>query len=651
MNDDDDDDFDPDFDEDDEPPEIILALLTLSAEWLLADPNPQAFIARMAAEGPVRFGEMLEADDSTAVLKTQHSAAEQAAHEVGFFRALAWAIASAMPLPVHGFKPHKLPLPGRNEPCVCGSGKKFKHCCAPFFNHLPELPPDMLGGLVVRALPPSAWPALPAQHVAPGMVVAAAELLSDDGRDDDAIRLLEPWAQLPAPWPDGRADLLDLLGDFYLEAQRQPEREQLARDMVQRGGKAVQSLGWQRLCLLATDAGDEAAARAAFENAQRLAPNDPRVALLEVTTLLGQGEAGRARERAAFHVKRLSRLPDAADMADQIEALAEFADPNSELSRSTDAMLGGPAALPRVLIELEQWLAGLPAPKLRLTLPKLPCDDLGELQPTATVKRALRLWDESFGPTPILMAWHTAGRESLDALGHDDWLRVLQAHPTLVDSFEVLDALLMMVKEIPVDEVADLRALLTVRAQCLWQLLAERQPRALCEWAWSGNRPALRLLADWVMQDDTPRADHAYPWLMQLVRVRNPHDNHGLRERLAAVALRRGESAQALALCEHYPDDMVGMTLLHARALLAEGRLAEAGAVVESALERNTHLRELLLATKAPRMPEGERYKVGSADEARIALVNQFDLWREDAAVRAWLAGRLVGTTTRDLFE
>lgn len=20
-------------------------------------------------------------------------------------------------------------LPGRNEPCLCGSGKKFKHCC------------------------------------------------------------------------------------------------------------------------------------------------------------------------------------------------------------------------------------------------------------------------------------------------------------------------------------------------------------------------------------------------------------------------------------------------------------------------------------------------------------------------------------------
>jgi uncharacterized protein YecA (UPF0149 family) len=23
----------------------------------------------------------------------------------------------------------RVPLPGRNEPCFCGSGKKYKHCC------------------------------------------------------------------------------------------------------------------------------------------------------------------------------------------------------------------------------------------------------------------------------------------------------------------------------------------------------------------------------------------------------------------------------------------------------------------------------------------------------------------------------------------
>jgi uncharacterized protein YecA (UPF0149 family) len=34
-------------------------------------------------------------------------------------------------LPILGRKPfkRKRPLPGRNDKCPCGSGKKFKHCC------------------------------------------------------------------------------------------------------------------------------------------------------------------------------------------------------------------------------------------------------------------------------------------------------------------------------------------------------------------------------------------------------------------------------------------------------------------------------------------------------------------------------------------
>jgi len=30
---------------------------------------------------------------------------------------------------VYGLKEIRIDLPGRNDPCVCGSGKKFKKCC------------------------------------------------------------------------------------------------------------------------------------------------------------------------------------------------------------------------------------------------------------------------------------------------------------------------------------------------------------------------------------------------------------------------------------------------------------------------------------------------------------------------------------------
>ena len=629
-------------------PDPTLDLLATSAEWLLANPDPKAFVERLVREGPARFAAMLRVGlDPDEVLAVGPGAAspEAVAQDGRFFSSLGWAIASAMPLPTNSFRARRLPMPGRNDACVCGSGAKFKQCCATFFAHLPPFEPDLMLALVIRAMPAAQWAGLPRFHVSPDAVAAAAELLCDEGRTDEAAALLLPWAQLPAPWPDGRADLLDLLGDLYLDLGMQVERGRLAESMVKHGGKLMQSMGWQRLCLMATDAGDDSAARDAFQKAQRLTPNDPRVALLEVTSLLGQGESERARERAAFHVKRLSRLPEAQGMSEQLAALAEFADAESQLSRRSDAMFreaAQPSAPLRKLAMLEAWLAALPAPKLRLTLPAASCSDLGELRPNAAAKKALRQWHDAFGFDAPLMAWETAGdQEALDAFDRDEWLPLLQAQPLLADCFEVIDGLNLILDVVPLPETAAVQSLLLTRALDMWQLVRVRHPNALCEWAWLGNRPALRLLA-WRSQiDASKKADGSFEWLQYLVNVLNPHDNHGLRQRLAAVYLRRGDVAEALALCERYPDDAPGMALLHARALLAAERLPEASTLLDQALERNAHLRKLLLGSRAPRRPDVPSYTVGSLDDARLTLSGQFDLWRDDLAVRKWLRQKL----------
>ena len=39
-------------------------------------------------------------------------------------------IGNVTPVPENRFRPRKQPKPERNAPCLCGSGKKFKHCCA-----------------------------------------------------------------------------------------------------------------------------------------------------------------------------------------------------------------------------------------------------------------------------------------------------------------------------------------------------------------------------------------------------------------------------------------------------------------------------------------------------------------------------------------
>jgi hypothetical protein len=39
------------------------------------------------------------------------------------------AILNHLPDPRNDFRPRKLPEPGRNDPCPCASGRKYKQCC------------------------------------------------------------------------------------------------------------------------------------------------------------------------------------------------------------------------------------------------------------------------------------------------------------------------------------------------------------------------------------------------------------------------------------------------------------------------------------------------------------------------------------------
>jgi tetratricopeptide (TPR) repeat protein len=642
---------------------LIEDLMRVAARWLLADADPHRFINRLAQAGPRLFGDLFTAPPGLAK-------GEAAVAQAQFFRSFGWAIASAMPLPANGFAPRKLPLPGRNEACICGSLKKFKHCCAPVFEHLPAFETEGLGVVMLAELPRKQWASLPATGVPPRMVTEAAAMLCDSGDEKLACALLEPWAKLPAPWPAARMPLLDLLCDVYLDLGHPRKRQKLALAMVEHGDVPVQSAGWRRLSMMAADAGDADASHHAFERAQRLTPDEPDVALLEVTTLLGSGQHERAAERASFHAKRLSRLPHAAALADEIAMfeklgrgefppLPEFDDDEMDGDDGSTGSGGARGAAGRSMVgvlepdspfnELRRWAEALPPPRLRLRFDGATPTDMGALAPAAALLAPLARWQKAFGWQAPTMAWETAGPEALDVFADERWSALLQRDPRLADCFEVLDGLMLVLDLVPLGLAAGLQAILMQRALALWAELRQQRPQARCEWAYLGNRPALRLLARRVELDTTPQADESFDWLQALVEVLNPHDNHGLRERLAAVYLRRGQATQALALCGRYPDDFVGMQLLHVRALLALQRLDEAAAMLNTALAANPHVRALLLARRAPRDPGVPSYAVGSLEQAKVAVGLQHDLWR-DAPVRHWLQAQLSGAPGQGLF-
>jgi len=642
--------FDDDDEPDDERAELIEQLLRTSARWLLEDPDPQAYIERLVLQGPRLFGALL--DDPSAPSAPGKVLQQQ------FFRSFGWAIASVMPLPTQGFVARKLPLPGCNEPCLCKSGRKFKHCCAPVYEGVPAFDPEQLGAFMVLTMPRKAWAGLPATRVSPHSVLMAAMTLRDEGEDRAALAMLEPWARQPAPWPATRAPLLDLLCDTYLDEGHPVKRRKLAQAMVDKGEVPVRSAGWRRLSMMASDAGDSDGARHAFEMAQRLTPDEPDVALLEVTTLLGSHQRERAAERAAFHARRLARLPQAAALADEIEMLEAFGrgefpplpgldddDDQDEDDSDFLAALGDhPEARDLAALlqpdspfqQMQRWAEALPAPQLRLCLDGATQQDLGELAPAAAMAAPLARWRKAFPLQAPTSAWGSVGPEAMEVFVDEKWSDLLEREPRLADCFEVLDGLVLVLDLVPMGLATGLQVRLMQRALALWEALRERYPQARCEWAHMGNRPALRLLAHRVAMDESLLAAESLPWLRALVEVLNPHDNHGFRDRLAAVYLRRSEAAAALALCERYPGDFVGLQLLHTLALLATQQLPQAAAMLKAALAANTHVPALLLARRAPKAPNVPSYAVGSVAEARVAVTAQHDLWRAPL-VQQWL--------------
>lgn len=614
----------------------VHLLMHLSARWLLKNPDPVAYLDHLAASGALLFADMLSDDPAEVAAAPGLKVLRRDAPT--FFRSLGWNLLRSMPLPSLGWQPHRLQPPGRHEPCLCGSGAMYSRCCQQLVELAPPLDPNELGAVVIQTMPTSTWATLPASGVHPDMVATAAFALHDQGQARQALRLLEPWAKLPAPWPEARVDLLDQLAETYLDLGHPRKRKALAEQMVQRGDAAVQSLGWQRLSMMASDSGDATAARHAFEQAQRLTPDEPRVALLEVTTLLGNGELERAHERANFHARRMARLPNAADLEPQIEAMQQIArgelDEVAHIAMARHGAQGDAGEAMNLFDELQAWVRTLPPPRLQLDLSRATAQDLGALQPDKTLTRDLAAWRKIF----------TADDDGTAVLAIDRWPRLLQRTPALLDSFEVLDDLVMDLHAVPMGLASGLQVALLMRALDLWTVLRQRYPQARCAWSEADNRPALSLLVERISLDDTPRADYSFEWLQAMVNVLNPHDNHGLRERLGAVLLRRGDAAGALALAERYPQDYVGMELVRTRALLALRRLPDAAVALAAAMKANAHVVPLLRKARAPRMPDVNHYRVGSPEQARLAVAQQHDLWR-DKSVQAWLKQQADGTT------
>src|SRR3972149_2549122 len=95
----------------------LFLLLEAAAKILAKSGDPSAFLDWIAEAGPPLAPAMARGFDP-----------RTGPPGLGF-RAMGVAIYNAMPLPDAGFQPRRIAEPGRNEPCLCGSGEKYKRCC------------------------------------------------------------------------------------------------------------------------------------------------------------------------------------------------------------------------------------------------------------------------------------------------------------------------------------------------------------------------------------------------------------------------------------------------------------------------------------------------------------------------------------------
>ena len=221
----------------------------------------------------------------------------------GLASVLGRQIWNATPLPSNDWRPRPIPAPGRNDPCPCTSGKKFKQCCAKLAE-VPSIETDEIWGVVIGELTPDELDRLVAAKRIPlGCMGTAAQAMLDDHRPDDAVRLLAPMFAPPLDRLDIR--LLDALSDAYQMQGDDDARIAMLESLHSTAPRIFRAEAAQRLASIYADLGDRERSWECFRSAVRIDPDSPGPAVLEVTMLVSEGRNDEAKDRARFWLHRL----------------------------------------------------------------------------------------------------------------------------------------------------------------------------------------------------------------------------------------------------------------------------------------------------------------------------------------------------------
>lgn len=560
-----------------------------------------------------------------------------------FFKALGLQIYDSTPQPTHQLAIRPAAKPGRNDPCYCGSGRKYKQCCQQL-----DMPPLLEGYNMLRHVldhyPQKALSELPTTRADLDAIADTASQWHQEGQTRRAIALLEPWFADNCKLNKRHAPLFQLLMELYLHQHHPRKRKRLLEKVCRSRDPILESEGFQLHATIELDNGNVDQAWRHFTRAQQLTPNNPELALLEILLHCSQGNEAQAKARARFWLASLQRDP--ATPQEFLDTLAQCA--NDPMGTLFDAMQP-PGESP--VLTLLALLADAPKPRIRHRLEAFSEEDTLEaaLLPKPTLAKAETLWHQQVPSSKPSMTYLQADNHDLWDRA-ETWLSLLQAHPVLLDSFTVLDDLFLAtdtILEQSPHAVAKtlllLQQALLERADTLLAVqLGQHDSRKALQLPWAiwENRPALRLLAQraYMLEALDNEPYEAYRAQLEQLLALNPNDNHGFRSELSTLCLATGDPHRAIELADAYPDDMLcPVPLNRILAMYMTGDSGKAQHQLSQAADTFPVALKMLQA-KSPRQPAFSEHGIslGGKDEAWLYRESTLHIWQQSGAL-TWL--------------
>ena len=578
---------------------------------------------------------------------------------------------NSTPLPSNHFKPQPLPHPGRNEPCPCGSGRKYKQCCA----HLPAMPAlsvDELWPILFEKLGKETAARAIRENQVPinALSTIAYEYLESDQPKKAATRLAPLFDGNIRKTNDDAEYALTLLCNALDDLGHKKKKVTLLQKIIDTVPRSpLRSGAWQRLATIRMDKGDADGAWEGFQHAQRDDPKSTGLGLLEVQILNAQGRNEKAKQRADFYVRQMRRAGHADDelplafmiklARDPVETFTDFG-----LESVDDAGL-----------LLKQWLEnvqGRPLPEYAIDDRIAPDDSADDDGMNALSNEEDGLDEEDFLPEndgkslqsppgldKLEQEWHeifpldkpfsvhetpAGDADPWDIFEEEAWASWLQDHPAAFDSLDILDDLATALMQHPQFGAAWLNEMLLLpllnRSMSITEKALAAAEGPQLHWVIPDNRPALRTMARLVnisffMEDDQ---EEGLRRAQRLISI-NPNDNHGFRTMVMNRLITRGLDEEALQLAEGYPRDInPEVTYGKILVLYRLGRKKDAVEELGHALESLGKIPRYLTA-KRVRKPKlhPDTVQFGGDDQAWLYREAMRDVWSQTPGALEWL--------------